>query len=87
MSTRTRPRTQQQSTASTRRFARSGAAPKSRRTTAGRSSGLTMPKRHRRPPKSNKDKALESITGLVGGKKAASAGGKGAKAGAGVAMG
>jgi hypothetical protein len=85
MSTRTRPRTHQQSTASTRRFARSGAAPKSRRTTAGRSSGLTMPKRHR-PPKSNKDKALETITGMVGGKKAASAGGKGAKAGAGVAM-
>jgi hypothetical protein len=40
----------------------------------------------RKPPKSNKDKALGALMGLVGGKKTASGGSKGAKAGAGVAM-
>ena len=42
--------------------------------------------RQRKPQKSGHDEAFESLTGLVGGKKAAGAASRGAKAGAGMAM-
>lgn len=84
MSTRTRA--QHQSSPSTRRFAKPGAKPPGRRpAAAGRPRAITVTRR-RKPPKSGTAKAFETLTGLVGGKKAASTGGKGAKAGAGVAM-
>jgi hypothetical protein len=83
MSTRTR--TQQRSTPSTRRFAKPGAPPRGRRTTST-SHARPLHVRRRKPQKTGTAKAFESLTGLVGGKKAASSGSKGAKAGAGMAM-
>ncbi len=84
MSTRTRA--QHQTSASTRRFAKPGAKPQGRRpAAAGRPRAIGVARR-RKPPKSSTTKALEALTGLVGGKKASSTGAKGAKAGAGVAM-
>jgi hypothetical protein len=92
MSTQTRPRNR--STASSRRFAKSGASSQGRRSTgsgarrttstAGRPRTINVMRR--KPPKSNTDKALGALMGLVGGKKPARSGSKGAKAGAGVAM-
>jgi hypothetical protein len=97
MSTQTRPRnrsTASRSTASTRRFARAGASSQGRRSTGtgGRRTASTGGRTRtinvirRKPPKSNKDKALGAVMGLMGGKKTASSGGKGAKAGAGMAV-
>jgi hypothetical protein len=84
MSTRTRA--QHQSSPSTRRFAKPGARPQGRRpAAAGRPRPIHVARR-RKPPKSGGAKAVEALTGLVGGKKASSTGAKGAKAGAGVAM-
>jgi hypothetical protein len=84
MSTRTRA--QHQSSPSTRRFAKPGAKPQGRRpAAAGRPRAIGVARR-RKPPKSSTAKALEALTGLVGGKKASGTGAKGAKAGAGVAM-
>ena len=84
MSTRTRA--QHQSSPSTRRFAKPGAKPQGRRpAAAGRPRAIDVARR-RKPPKSSTAKALEALTGRVGGKKASSSGAKGAKAGAGVAM-
>ncbi len=84
MSTRTRA--QHQSSSSTRRFAKPGAKPQGRRpAAAGRPRAIGVARR-RKPPKSSTAKALEALTGLVGGKKASGTGAKGAKAGAGVAM-
>jgi hypothetical protein len=84
MSTRTRA--QHQSSPSTRRFAKPGAKPQGRRpAAAGRPRAIGVARRRRRPTSSTA-KALEALTGLVGGKKASRSGAKGAKAGAGVAM-
>ena len=84
MSTRTRA--QHQTSSSTRRFAKPGAKPQGRRpAAAGRPRAIGVARRRKRPT-SGTAKALEALTGLVGGKKASGSGAKGAKAGAGVAM-
>jgi hypothetical protein len=91
MSTRTRA-TQRRTTTSARRFARSGSTPQPRRTgTAGRPRTTARPRaidvaRRRTPKKSGRGQAVQALTGLLGGKKAAKSTGKGAKAGAGAAM-
>jgi hypothetical protein len=82
----TRTRTHQRSTASTRRFAKPGAPPRGRRATGGAGHARPLAVRRRKPQKSGTAQALETLTGLVAGKKAASGGAKGAKAAGGMAM-
>jgi hypothetical protein len=83
MSTRTRP--QQRTTTSSRRFGRTGATSQRRRTPSARTRSVPVTRR-RKSQASGKGKGLQALSGLLAGRSAKKATGKGAKAGAGVAM-
>jgi hypothetical protein len=87
MSTRTRP---QQRSSGQRRFGRPGASAQGRRTTSARPRPVTVSRRRSSQRSGKGGQGLQALTGLLAGragKKATSRGaGKGAKAGAGVAM-